>query len=140
MSTEKTKKKLSFTVTMAATLIILSFFLIFRSAISNLISGGDCLNMEFFGSKINTCEDSQAKETLDSEQKEISAFIKSLKSSIDSLEMVNNSLHSQVASLSSEMNNDSVASMMVLSLNSILTKEQNAKFEKYTSEPETISK
>lgn len=139
MSTEKTKKKLGFNAPMAGTIIIVSFFLLFKSSISQLISGGDCLNMEFFGSKINTCDQSITKETLVSEQLEISTFITSLKSSIDSLETANNNLHAEVASLTSELNNDGTEAMVVMSVNSILSKNQNASLEKYTAALKTDS-
>jgi len=104
-----------------------------------LISGGDCLDMEFFGSKINTCQVIETKDALLSEQEEISTFVKSLKSTIDSLENESYSLKSKVVQLESEIANDGNSGVMQLSSDDVLSDKQQRLYSKYTtpSEPNT---
>lgn len=131
---ESTKNKnFSFNAPLAGTIIIISFFLLFKGSLSQLISGGDCLEMEFFGSKINTCKENTTKETLDIEQQEISKFVQSLKSSIDSLEEVNNSLQIQLVTLESKLSDDNTAAMVMHSVDNILSKGQRDKYLKYSN-------
>lgn len=131
-------KKFSFSIPLGITIILLAFFLLFRGAISQLISGGDCLDMQFFGSKINTCQEAVAADVLKEEQEEIASFVKFLRNAVDSLQDENSSLEIQVGSLKKqlyEMENGvdtTVQGTMVLSHNSVFTEEQEALYQKYS--------
>lgn len=132
MSTESPKRKFSISIPLALTIVLLSFFILFRGPLSNLISGGDCLEMEFFESKINTCNEKKAQQTLVSDQQEISGFVKSLKNKIDSLESINNALQAEVVTLESKLAGDNTAADISLSEGMVLSDNENKLYERYS--------
>lgn len=92
--------------------------------------------MEFFESKINTCNEEMAKQSLLSDQQEISGLLKSMKAKIDSLESVNGSLNNQIILMNREKVEDGTEAMITMSSGAVLSAEERLLYEKYSAPTE----
>jgi len=99
-----------FNIPMAVTVVLLTFFALFRAPIANLISRSDCLELAFFETTINTCKEKELQEMLAAEQDSIAGLVKTLTSALKNSESANLTLKNELKDLKRELANSAQVS------------------------------